>query len=123
MSLGIRSDDTLQSWLSTCAHDLPARALAAIAGGGLLLFAVSWAGPGPASWPLTAAGACGAAFGVWALAKQQIETMPLVSADRGVRGKRLALRLMRRAAAVIGVMAGAGLLMSIPVALLGRWIS
>lgn len=123
MSPGIRSDDTLQSWLCSCAHDLPARTLSIFAGAGLLLIAAAWARVGSASWPLTAVGACSAAFGVWALAERQVETMPLVSTDCAERGKRFALRLVRRAAAVVGVLSGAGLLMSIPVALLGRWIS
>lgn len=123
MSIGIRQDDTLETWLTSCAHTISQRALTALAAAGALLVSAAWIWRSAGTWPLTVVGVCGAAFGVWALADQRLEAMQVFASDRTNRLRRVGWRTARRLAAVVGVLSGAGLLMSLPIFVLGRWIS
>ena len=123
MPLGIRQDDTLESWLSTCAHTITPRALGALAAAGTMLVSAAWMWRSAGTWPLTAVGICCAAFGVWALAGRRLDATSSFASDRAARLPRLSLRIVQRVAAIVGVLSGAGLLMSLPIVLLGRWIS
>lgn len=123
MPLGIQQDVTLETLLNTFAHTMPVRILAFVAGAATLLLMVVWVWQPTGTWPLTAIGVCGASFAMWAIANRQLESDTSVSVDRSARATRLSLRVARRVSAITGVLSGAVLVMSVPMALLGTWIS
>ena len=123
MSLGIQRDDTLQSWLATCARTISARALVTVGLAGGLLISLAWALQSGVTWALLSVGTTGIAFSVWAYTEQRLGAMSVYTTHWRARAARLSVRLMHRVAAIIGVLSGAALLMSLPVVLLGNWIS
>ncbi len=123
MPLGIRREDTLETWLSSCAQTISARALVTVALTGGLLVSLAWALQGSVTWALISIGTSGVAFSVWAYTEQRLGTMSVYTTNWRARTALLSVRLVHRVAAIVGVLSGAALLMSLPVVLLGNWIS
>ena len=122
-----RSDIGLPELLSTRARAASARRLGLDLGlgGAVALLAVVWR---PLAWQtLLCAALCFAAYGAWGIADRRLraarEADPLAAALHGPAADLPLWRAVRGAAALIGTLAAAGLVLSTMFGILGRWIS